>query len=360
MSTRRYARGASPKYLIDSYNYTDYTVTKTGTGASGTWGINVTGTAAKFNSNRTIALTGDTTGSVSGDGSSGWSISTTTTKMANLGRIASPDIQINDTQLSKMTYALASSSMTTNKPPIGDGYILTFGWDNGGWASQIAISHTKTPHMVIRGAAHNTINNVGNRSDWGNWIYLLDANNYTDYTVTKTGTGASGTWGINISGTATKATQDGDGNTISSTYLKLSGGTMTGTITMPRDKEGLHFPSNNSNYGTGLIYGVHGNEALAIVTKMAVTNFMVVHGSDPASWGQTTWISAAPTIQTKNKSLYVNELIGNGVTPSYNFKVSGTSYLGGDVKISHNNADTESVKLSYNSTLKCLNFTFAA
>ena len=33
------------------------------------------------------------------------------------------------------------------------------------------------------------------------------------------------------SGTATKATQDGDGNTIKSTYLKLSGGTMTGAIT---------------------------------------------------------------------------------------------------------------------------------
>ena len=47
------------------------------------------------------------------------------------------------------------------------------------------------------------------------------------------GTGASGTWGINISGnaaTATKATQDADGNTISSTYLKLSGGTMTGNL----------------------------------------------------------------------------------------------------------------------------------
>lgn len=34
-------------------------------------------TATKFNSNRTIALTGDVTGSTSGDGSSGWSIATT-------------------------------------------------------------------------------------------------------------------------------------------------------------------------------------------------------------------------------------------------------------------------------------------
>ena len=57
---------------------------------------------------------------------------------------------------------------------------------------------------------------------------------------TKTGSGASGTWGISISGnaatattatSATKATQDGNGATISSTYLKLSGGTMTGNIT---------------------------------------------------------------------------------------------------------------------------------
>lgn len=34
--------------------------------------------------------------------------------------------------------------------------------------------------------------------------------------------------------TATKATQDGNGNTISSTYLPLSGGTMTGNINMTK------------------------------------------------------------------------------------------------------------------------------
>jgi hypothetical protein len=32
----------------------------------------------------------------------------------------------------------------------------------------------------------------------------LHSSNYTDYTVTKTGTGASGTWGINISGKSNK------------------------------------------------------------------------------------------------------------------------------------------------------------
>ena len=82
----------------------------------------------------------------------------------------------------------------------------------------------------------------------------IDTSNYTDYTVKKDGTGASGSWGISVTGSAgsvawanvsgrptnvssftndsgyitssgscasaTKATQDGDGNTISTTYMK--------------------------------------------------------------------------------------------------------------------------------------------
>lgn len=66
--------------VLDDNNYTSYTVTKSGSGAFGTWGINIAGnaaTATAFSSNRTIALTGDVTGSASTNGSSGWSISTT-------------------------------------------------------------------------------------------------------------------------------------------------------------------------------------------------------------------------------------------------------------------------------------------
>ena len=46
--------------------------------------------------------------------------------------------------------------------------------------------------------------------------------------------------------TATKATQDGDGNTISSTYLKLAGGTMTGTI----NSQSI-VPTTNNTYNLG-------------------------------------------------------------------------------------------------------------
>ena len=65
------------------------------------------------------------------------------------------------------------------------------------------------------------------------WAVLLDTGNYNRYAPTKTGTGASGTWDINISGTATKATNDGNGANIADTYLKKAGGTITGELNVP-------------------------------------------------------------------------------------------------------------------------------
>ena len=81
------------------------------------------------------------------------------------------------------------------------------------WKSEIYMDY-RTGQMSTRGKNNGT---------WQDWRIHLDSGNYTSYTVTKTGGGASGTWGISITGnasTSTKATQDGDGNTISSTYLR--------------------------------------------------------------------------------------------------------------------------------------------
>lgn len=54
---------------------------------------------------------------------------------------------------------------------------------------------------------------------WSGWSRFLHNGNYTEYTVTKTGGGASGKWSINITGHA-----DSD--------LALTGGTVTGNISM--------------------------------------------------------------------------------------------------------------------------------
>lgn len=55
----------------------------------------------------------------------------------------------------------------------------------------------RTGQIAVRGKNNGT---------WQAWRKILDSTNYTDYTVTKTGTGASGTWGISISGNAGTAT----------------------------------------------------------------------------------------------------------------------------------------------------------
>ena len=82
------------------------------------------------------------------------------------------------------------------------------------------VSHYNTPYYV--GIQNGTYSNQT----------ILTSSNYTSYTVTKTGGGASGTWGINISGnaatattansatTATKASQDDGGYNINGWQAK--------------------------------------------------------------------------------------------------------------------------------------------
>lgn len=50
------------KIILDSGNYTNYTVTKTGTGASGTWGISITGSSASCTGNAATAAAIQTAG----------------------------------------------------------------------------------------------------------------------------------------------------------------------------------------------------------------------------------------------------------------------------------------------------------
>ena len=64
------------------------------------------------------------------------------------------------------------------------------------------------------------------------------------------------TFSSTISGTVDKALKDGDGSTISSTYLKLSGGTMTGNITMTGNSKS--FVVTNNTYTTSLQVGSGG------------------------------------------------------------------------------------------------------
>ena len=96
-----------------------------------------------------------------------------------------------------MFHFVATSSTKTGKPP-GDSNVLQMNWDNnGGWDTQFAISNGSSTHSYIRSQNNGT---------WGNWTTLLDSSNYNNYSPSKTGSGASGTWGINITGASGSCT----------------------------------------------------------------------------------------------------------------------------------------------------------
>ena len=111
------------RVILDSANYTSYTVTKTGGGASGTWGIGISGnaaTASKWQTKRTISLTGAVTGSVSLDGSGNVSLATTYAA-ANISALDSRYVNVSgDT----MTGLLSLSSGSTHKGArVGNVYV---------------------------------------------------------------------------------------------------------------------------------------------------------------------------------------------------------------------------------------------
>ena len=77
----------------------------------------------------------------------------------------------------------------------------------------------------------------GYGSDQKTWARLLDSNNYTNWAPTKTGAGASGTWGINISGNAASATKLANPRSINVSGTGLTGTAKSfdgsGNITIP-------------------------------------------------------------------------------------------------------------------------------
>ena len=137
-------------------------------------------------------ITGNVTGSLKGNADTA-TVATKANLLANLYSGRPTTANLIATGSGGLTTFKATSSMTEGKPKT-DGHILHFYWDNtGGWDSQLFISNNSSPELQIRSM---------DAGSWGSWKTVLDSVNYTSYTVKKDGTGASGTWDININGNA--------------------------------------------------------------------------------------------------------------------------------------------------------------
>ena len=164
---------------LSSGNYNSYAPTLTGGGASGTWGISITGNAA--NVTGTVAVANGGTGQTTGY------------KLFDATFTSSIDANVNRTAGMYGSYASAATNTPTNSGILYNFMSGTGGAGDGGQFWQDYAS-----------------DNLYLRKRWGGgfggWFTMLSAGNYNSYAPTLTGGGASGTWGINISGNAANIT----------------------------------------------------------------------------------------------------------------------------------------------------------
>ena len=322
--------------------------------------------------------------------------------LANLGRLTDANVTV--TGSGGVATFKASSSMTSHKPP-KDGHILHFYWDNtGNWDSQMCISADSSPTVYVRGM-------TGQTNTYGDWKTLLDSTNYTSYTVKKDGTGASGTWGISITGnaatatkatsadSATKATQDGNGNTITSTYLPLTGGSVTGTITTSASQILKWTPSTTDNNDTGCSwYGIGTYKASDGYKRLNISHYFGINfttknsdscfthngntiitsaniGSQSVAYAtKATQDGAGNVITSKYVTIDTTQTISGAKTFSKETTISSatvsTSKTTGALKVKGGIASEGQISadkvmigdkctLEYDANLQCLNFVFA-
>ena len=168
-------------------------------------------TAGAFTSAKSVTLTGDTTGTASSTG--GWSITTKTDRISTVGDNRSTATTPNDYKNKIIFQGLKGNSYIGSPSSNTYSYLIGLrGWSDssGGNSHELAFNDS------------GIYRRSGATTSWGDWAKIIDSSNYTDYTVTKTGTGASGTWEISITGNAATATSATSATTAtSSSYLKI-------------------------------------------------------------------------------------------------------------------------------------------
>ena len=178
--------------IIDSDNYNSFSPRLDGTGATGTWGINISGIAASASS---VAW-----GNVSGKPSTFTPSTHTHTSIVTEGDNRAVATKPTDYSNSISFRGLKNNS-TLGISTTNGTYSYLVGLR--GWSDK---SGGGTHELAFNDGGIFRRSSTTSADTWGSWLKLLDSSNYTGYTVKKDGTGATGTWGINISGNAATAT----------------------------------------------------------------------------------------------------------------------------------------------------------
>jgi hypothetical protein len=223
------------KELLHSGNYTSYAPSLTGSGASGTWSINVTGSAGSAPANGGTATALNGSNYISRTGSSG-----------------NYNTDFNNTPAGTVRH-LGDDYAVTNNPGGGWWFIDNYRHSNSSnyWGTQIAWGWEDNANRLAQ-------RNVTGGS-WSGWVYYLNSGNYNSYAPSLTGSGASGTWGINITGNAATITSQANSATINASTG------VNGNDIVRRD-------------GNGYIYANHINFSTSESENATINSFITSNG----------------------------------------------------------------------------------
>ena len=261
---------------------------------------------------RTISLSGAVTGSASVNGSQNVTITTTYQFGSIDGRYVGGNKTANHGSSGTAYTADTYSSTFVNKAFVAFAERGSWAYANNGYVStdtgvniplagtaifQWGASDTNktqlyiTPHNnsgVSNPAVNEMLFYTSNGSGYTSaWTRVLTHRNYTNYTVTKTGGGASGTWGISITGTAAKVA-----NTLTfaagAFAAKTYNGSAAVTVNIPTHTSHL---TNNSGFWTGTRYWAN----IAVSTASSTSTQPTFNTCYTSNWfrstGSTGWYS---------------------------------------------------------------------
>lgn len=279
-----------------------------GTSFNGTTNI----VTAYWGTARTISLSGAVTGSASVNGSQNVTITTTYQFGSIDGRYVGGNKIANHGSSGKAYTADTYSSTFVNKAFVAFAERGSWAYANNGYVStdtgvniplagtaifQWGASDTNKTQLYITpynnsGVSNPAVNEMlfytSNGSGYTSaWTRVLTHRNYTNYTVTKTGGGASGTWGISITGNAAKVA-----NTLTfaagAFAAKTYNGSAAVTVNIPTHTSHL---TNNSGFWTGTRYWAN----IAVSTASSTSTQPTFNTCYTSNWfrstGSTGWYS---------------------------------------------------------------------
>lgn len=291
-----------------------------GTSFDGTTNI----VTAYWGTARTISLSGAVTGSASVNGSQNVTI-TTTYQFGSIDRRYVGGNKTANHGSSGTAYTADTYSSTfVNKAFVAFAERGSWAYANNGYVStdtgvniplagtaifQWGASDTNktqlyiTPHNtsgVSNPAANEMLFYTSNGSGYTSaWTRVLTHRNYTNYTVTKTGGGASGTWGISITGNAATANRINSSSSVQNTGLTyyssgsfVVGGTAAGgQWGMPSDSQDAAYKNGQclrmywgSTYYTDILSGPNNMGTTHGLYMRQIVNGAVATGTFAGGW----------------------------------------------------------------------------